>query len=259
MRLIRCSLSLIALLWLGSTEYVQYARAAATQISPPVPDGFRIAHWRTISDLRWSIAQFDTVFWDPRDTPSLRDLIRTNGIARNRRVLEIGVGTGLLSLCSLEQGATRALGTDINPAAAACARYNAARFGWQDKFDCRLVTKTNAAAFAVIKPGEKFDLILSNPPWVDRRPKSDFEFALYDPGFELLKSLLEGLPQHLNPDGQVFLAYGSVSGIRTLQKLGAQLGYTVRIVNDDRRLEDLPEEFLPGMTLEVIVPASLLR
>jgi methylase of polypeptide subunit release factors len=204
------------------------------------------------------VAQFDSVFWDPRDTPTLRDEIRTNHIARGKTVLEIGVGTGLLSLCSLANGATRVVGTDINPAAAACARYNAARFGWQDRFDCRLVTKTNAGAFAVIRPEEKFDLILSNPPWVDRRPKSDFEYALYDPGFELLKTLLQDLPRHLNPGGRVFLAYGSVSGIQTLHNLADRLGYAVKTVSDTRQLADLPEEFLPGMTLEVVVPPEKL-
>jgi release factor glutamine methyltransferase len=183
----------------------------------------------------------------------------TNAIARGKTVLEIGVGTGLLSLCALEQNAARVVGTDINPAAAACARYNAARFGHGDRFDCRLVTKTNAGAFAVIRPDEKFDLIISNPPWVDRRPKSDFEYALYDPGFELLKTLLQGLHRHLNPGGRVFLAYGSVSGIQTLRNLAGRLGYEVRTVDDTRRLTDLPEEFLPGMTLEVIVPPEKLR
>jgi len=232
---------------------------AAVNLGLRVPDGFHIAHWQRIDDLRWAVAQFDSVFWDPRDTPALRGEIRTNQIARGRSVLEIGVGTGLLSLCSLEHGAKRVVGTDINPAAAACARYNAERFGWKDKFDCRLVTKTNAGAFAVIRPGEKFDLIISNPPWVDRKPKSDFEYALYDPGFELLKTLLQGLPKHLNPGGRVFLAYGSVSGIQTLRNLGAKLGYQVNNVSDTRKLEDLPEEFLPGMTLEVVIPPAMLR
>lgn len=255
MRLLTSFRAIAALIW----AFTSIAPAAGIDLGQPVPDGFHVAHWQQIDDLRWSVAQFDSVFWDPRDTPSLRGQIRTNHLARGKQVLEIGVGTGLLSLCSLQNGAAQVVGTDINPAAAACARYNAKRFGWENKFDCRLVTKTNAGAFAVIKPGEKFDLIVSNPPWVDRRPKSDFEFALYDPGFNLLRTLLEGLPKHLNPGGRVFLAYGSVSGIRTLQKLGTKLGYQVMTIEDNRKLDDLPEEFLPGMTLEVIVPPAMLK
>jgi len=248
-----------ALLALFLTVLGSAAAAPGIVIDKPIPKGQHLHAWRVIDDLRWSVAQFDNVFWDPRDTPSLRGQIRTNNIARGKKVFEIGVGTGLLSLCALSQGATHVVGTDINPAAAACARYNAERFGWKDKFDCRLVSKTNAGAFAVIGKDERFDLIVSNPPWVDRKPGNDFEYALYDPGFKLLETLLKGLPDHLNPGGRVFLAYGSVSSIITLRKLSKELGYTVRVVEDKRKIENLPEEFLPGMTLEVIVPPEKIR
>lgn len=225
----------------------------------PPPKPHKIVAWRSIEDLRWSVAQFDSVFWDPRDTPSLRGQIRTNHVAKGKKVLEIGVGTGLLSLCSLAHGATSAVGTDINPSAVACARYNAERHGWKTKFDCRLVSKTNSGAFAVIGKKERFDLIVSNPPWVDQKPKNNFEFALYDPGFELLKTLMMGLPRHLNPGGRVLLAYGSVSSIKTLRQLADKHGYEVKMIEDDRKLKDLPEEFLPGMTLEVIVPPEKIK
>lgn len=233
--------------------------ATGVVINQPVPSPFKLGAWRRIDDLRWSVAQFKDVFWDPRDTHSLRGQIRTNALADNRKVLEIGVGTGLLSLCGLSFGAQSVVGTDINPAAVACAKFNAQRFGWQERFDVRLVAKTNAAAFSVIGNDEKFDLIISNPPWVDQKPGNDFEFALYDPGFELLKTLLEGLPEHLNPGGRVLLAYGSVSSIKTLYALSAKHGYQVKVISDERKLEDLPEEFLPGMTLEVIVPPEKLK
>lgn len=233
--------------------------ATSIAINRPVPAPFKLGAWRRIEDLRWSVAQFKDVFWDPRDTPSLRAQIRTNNLAKGKKVMEIGVGTGLLSLCALNSGAISVVGTDINPAAVACAKYNAERFGWRQRMGVRLVAKTNSAAFAVIGKGEKFDLIISNPPWVDQKPKNDFEFALYDPGFELLKSLMEGLPKHLNPGGRVLLAYGSVSSIRTLYTLAEKHGYTVKVIDDDRKLDDLPEEFLPGMTLEVIVPREKLQ
>jgi len=236
------------------------ARAAESiLITRPVPAPYQLGAWRRIEDLRWSVAQFKDVFWDPRDTPTLRGQIRTNNLARGKKVLEIGVGTGLLSLCALSAGATSVVGTDINPAAVACARYNAERFGWRQRFGVRLVPRTNSSAFAVIGRNEKFDLIISNPPWVDRQPKNDFEFALYDPGFELLKSLMEGLPRHLNPGGRVLLAYGSVSSIRTLYQLAEKHGYSVKVIDDTRKLDELPEEFLPGMTLEVIVPPEKLQ
>jgi release factor glutamine methyltransferase len=250
---------LLAICAMGRFPSDQAVAASSIVVSRPVPAPFQLGAWRRIEDLRWSVAQFKDVFWDPRDTPSLRGQIRTNNLARGKKVLEIGVGTGLLSLCSLNFGAVSVVGTDINPAALACAKYNAERFGWRQKCGLRLVSKTNSAAFAVIGKNEKFDLIISNPPWVDQKPKNDFEFALYDPGFELLRTLLEGLPQHLNPGGRVLLAYGSVSSIKTLYALSKKHGYQVKVIDDDRKLDNLPEEFLPGMTLEVIVPPEELK
>ena len=45
------------------------------------------------------IAVFQTVFWEPRDTTSLRELIATTDLVRGKTVLEIGTGSGLVSLC----------------------------------------------------------------------------------------------------------------------------------------------------------------
>ncbi len=219
------------------------------------PTEHRIVAWRSIEDLPRQLAQFDNVFWDPRDTPSLRKLIRTSNICSNKTVMEIGVGTGLLSLCALQNGAAKVVGTDINPAAFANAKYNATGLKLHERFDCRLVTKEKPGAFEVIKPDEKFDIIVSNPPWVNQKPNSDYEFALYDPGFHLLKTLLDGLPRHLKPGGKVLLAYGSVSGIKAVKKMAGERGYSVKVIDDDRDLEKLPEEFLPGMLLEVTVSA----
>lgn len=223
---------------------------------PPRPAGRPIYAWRSIEDLPFRIAQFETVFWDPRDTPSLRRLIRTTDLVRGKTVLEIGTGTGLLSLCCLQRGARRVLATDINPAAVTNALYNAAMLGWADRFECRQVPRDQPGAWSVIDSGERFDLVISNPPWEDATPESDFEFALYDPGFHLLESLLEDLPRHLNPNGRCLLAYGSGPGIRTAQRLARQRGQAVKILDPAPAPANLPDTFLPGLLIEVIVPGD---
>ena len=67
---------------------------------------------------------------------------------------------------------------------------------------------------------------------------------------QLLKSLLDGLRDHLNPGGRALLAYGAVDGIQHLLRYSEDNGLRVRIL-DDRKLEDLPAVFVPGMLLEV--------
>jgi predicted RNA methylase len=224
----------------GVTSSIQYK---------PVPP--ELEAWRGVEDLPFNLAQFQTVFWDPRDTESLRELIRETALVRDKTILEIGAGTGLLSLCCLKAGAARMVATDVNPAAIANTEYNAHMLGLADRLETRLVPLDRAEAYAVIGPAERFDLIISNPPWENRNPGRINDYALYDEGFRLMRSLLAGLAAHLKPGGRALLAYGCVDAIQTLQRLAPEFDLAVR-THDDRNLNDLSEVFLPGMLLEVV-------
>lgn len=208
--------------------------------------------WKRTEDFEVPLAVFDSVFWEPLDSTSLRKLIRETPLVRGKTTLEIGTGSGLISLCCLKAGAARVVATDINPAAVACAAFNAQRLFDDNRLDTRLVTESTPGAFAVIGPDERFDLIISNPPWEDQTPKTVGEYALYDRNFALMKSLLAGLKDHLRPGGKALLAYGSVTAIRTLLTLCDTEQLAVRML-DDREFDRLPEVFLPGMLLEVRV------
>ncbi|MEM6365918.1 MAG: 50S ribosomal protein L11 methyltransferase [Planctomycetota bacterium] len=196
------------------------------------------------------LVQFETVFWEPDDSISLRKLIAIDEIANGRSVLEIGTGTGLLSLLCLRHGATSVVATDINPAAAANARYNAAALQVDENLEVRLVRPESPGAFAVVDDSERFDLIISNPPWEDGEISQPADHAFYDPGFALMDSILADLPTFLNPGGRCLLAYGHKPAItRLLSKAGAKK-YQIKVL-DDRKLEDLPQDFLPGLLIEI--------
>jgi predicted RNA methylase len=232
------------------------AGVTACSRSPGSEEDIPVAAWRTVEDLPIEVTIFDKVFWEPLDTASLRKLLRETPVVKDKRVLEIGTGSGLLSLCALQAGASYVVATDVKPNAVANARYNAEALGAKERFEVRQVAQSERGAFVVIRDDETFDIIISNPPWVDRKPGRIEDFALYDEAFLLMRTLFEGLPKHLNPGGKALLAYGSVSGIRMLYKLSAEKGYDIRVIDDDRNLDDLEEEFLPGMLLEVTVPRS---
>lgn len=197
--------------------------------------------------------QFESVFWEPDDTLSLRRMIVDDAIAAGRSVLEIGTGTGLIAILCQRHDATRVVATDINPAAVANARYNAAMLGAERDLEVRQVDPGDPGAFSVIGPGERFDLIVSNPPWEDGSIDTPGDHAFYDPGFALMDSMLDGLPRHLAPGGRCLLAYGHVPAIRRLIDASRDRGYTCEIL-DDRDLDDLPVDFLPGMLIEIRLP-----
>ena len=197
-----------------------------------------------------SFAQFESVFWEPDDTHSLRELIVDKKIAEGRSVLEIGTGTGVISIVCLSYGAKAVVATDINPTAVANAKYNAAMMEVDESLEVRTVSTDHPGAFSVIRPDEKFDLIISNPPWEDGVVNQPADHAFYDPSFQLMDSLLDGLSTHLKPGGRCLVAYGHVPAITRLLTKAQEKGLQTKIL-DERQLDDLPENFLPGMLIEL--------
>ena len=207
-----------------------------------------------MDDLNYGeIVQFESVFWEPDDTVSLRKKIMDDRIVASRDVLEIGCGTGLISILCLQNDAKSVVATDINPAAIANTQYNAAILAPDQKLDARQVEVDSPFAFAVIKPGEKFDLIISNPPWEDGVVAKPSDHAFYDPGFELMDSLLDGLPLHLKPGGRCLIAYGHIPAIERLLEQAKTRNLEVKVL-DDRDLQSLEKDFLPGMLIEIRTP-----
>lgn len=209
--------------------------------------------WVRVPDLEVPLMVAESVFWEPLDTESLRKMLREYPeVVKGKSVLEIGTGSGLIALCCAAAGAERVVATDINPNAIACARRNAKRLGF-DNIVFRLVESDagqDTGAYVVLSPSERFDVIVSNPPWEDDSPRSWSEYALYDPGFQLMESILAGFRKHTKPGGKLMLAYGCVDAILAVQER-AQAHELDVLVLDERDPNDLPQLFLPGMLLGI--------
>ncbi len=216
--------------------------------SQAVASRIKMRAWHYVAALEDEVAQFETVFWEPNDTDSLRAYLANSGGMRGARVLEVGTGTGLIALCCARSGASQVVATDINPLALANAGYNAEHLELSPSIDFRLVSPEDPAPFSVVQADEQFDYIISNPPWENSSVQEVAAYALYDPGFGLLDALLSHASHHLNSDGQLLLAYGAKQAIRKIVDTAPKHGWKVHIA-DERSVDELPEVFLPGMLL----------
>ncbi len=107
--------------------------------------------------------------------------------------LDLGTGCGVQSL-HLSAHCRRVVGTDVNRRALAMAGVNAALN--EVRVDLR-----DGSLFAPV-PGETFDLIVSNPPFVisPGGPGLAYRDSGW-PGDEVMRRVLTGAPRHLAPGG----------------------------------------------------------
>lgn len=129
------------------------------------------------------------------------------------QVLDLGTGTGCLLLAVLsERPAAFGIGVDRAPAAAALAARNARETGLADRA-AFLAGDWDAALEA------RFDLVLSNPPYIESAVISGLmpEVARHEPslaldggtdGLEAYRALVRALPRLLEPGGVAVLELG---------------------------------------------------
>lgn len=113
-----------------------------------------------------------------------------------KSAFDIGTGTGVLSAVLARRGVEHVVATDQDPRALACARENLARLGLSERVDVMQ---------ADLFPAERAPLIVCNPPWVPARPSSPVEHAVFDPDSRMLRGFLNGLAEHLEPNGEGWL------------------------------------------------------
>lgn len=130
------------------------------------------------------------------------------------RVLDLGTGTGCLLITTLREfPLASGLGIDLSPGAVATATGNAARNGVGERAIFRQGDWTDGIA-------ERFDLILSNPPYIGSSEIAglDPNVREHDPllaldggpdGLDAYRALAAALPRHLEPGGLAILEIGA--------------------------------------------------
>lgn len=129
------------------------------------------------------------------------------------RVLDLCTGGGSLAILAAHAFPNAEISAvDLSAEALSLAAENVADYGLQDR-----ITLHRGDLFAPLK-GRKFDLILTNPPYVDQatmdllpdefRHEPAMSLAGGDDGFDIVRRILAGAPRHLEPGGGILCEIG---------------------------------------------------
>ena len=157
-------------------------------------------------------------------------LLASNLDAReNMNVLEIGVGSGYVSLIAAQK-AESVVGIDINPHAARLAKTNSKLNGIEN------VEFIVGDLFSPIS--SRFDLILMNPPYLPENENHhgyiDYSWNGGSDGRSLTDRFIDEVREYLENDGRIQIVQSSLSKHdKTIRKLGER-GFKVRIVAECR-------------------------
>ncbi|MHA1267677.1 MAG: HemK2/MTQ2 family protein methyltransferase [Candidatus Helarchaeota archaeon] len=146
-------------------------------------------------------------------------------------VLEIGTGTGLISLIAAKT-AQKVIATDVTPEAITLALHNIHLNQMGHKIELR-----QGDLFTPILQGEKFDLILFNPPYlpIDRTQMNSLPAPLtraWNGGITgrfYIDPFIEECRNFLNKGGRVQLIQSSLSDIKKSCQLFQINGFEVKI------------------------------
>ncbi|SRR5579883_2534214 len=136
-------------------------------------------------------------------------------LAKNPKahVLDLGTGSGCIALAiAANTPRARIMATDVSAAALEVARLNAERLGLSDRVDFQCGDLFDAVNRA------RFDLIVSNPPYVKETAVLAPEISRFEPqvalyagadGLEFYRRIAATVPDHLEPGGNLIVEVGA--------------------------------------------------
>lgn len=146
------------------------------------------------------------------------DQVRNMVKVAEARVLDIGTGSGAVAVALAVEGANlRVVATDHSHASLEVAPRNAERHGVEARIEFR-----HGDLFAAVSADEKFDLIVSNPPYVKASEVDAMEpevkswepttaLVSGDDGMTTTRRMIDGAAAHLSADGWLLIEVGTQS------------------------------------------------
>lgn len=157
-------------------------------------------------------------------SPIFADFIKSLGLLEGKRILDMGTGSGVVSVFAASSGA-ECIAADINPMAVRSARDNAAANGLEEK-----ITAVESDLFEALNQDKTFDIIFFNPPYYKGNPHNNFERAFKGgENLEVITRFLNDAKKFLKPAGVIYFIVSSDMDIPAFLKMIESEGYTHKI------------------------------
>ena len=146
----------------------------------------------------------------------------------DKRVADVGTGSGILALAAARAGAETVIAADINPNAALTAAENARANGFGERIGAVCSNLLSALA-----PRPLFDVILSSPPKHAGEPRDVTDRGWHaGPAFRDVIALFEQARERLKPGGRVYVMVSSDSYLDLFSKMIDKAGFRAKLVRE---------------------------
>ena len=150
---------------------------------------------------------------------------------KNKRVLELGAGSGMIALASVRAGAI-VTATDINPKAIASMKESSQKNGLP-------LTLIESDLFQNI-PLQAFDFIFINPPYYPKQPNNHQEYAFFcGADFEYFRQLFSQLPSFLEEGTVVYLILNDDCAIETIRHLALEKSIAMPLLFQTKKIGEV--------------------
>ncbi|HVG00273.1 MAG TPA: methyltransferase [Chloroflexia bacterium] len=171
----------------------------------------------------------DRTVFDPRlhfTSRFFAEYLRRPAVVPDRgRVLDLGTGSGLLAISAALAGVGHVTAVDLNPAAVLSARLNVAQYGLGGK-----VQVAHGDMFEPVK-GERFDLIICNPPYLKGEPTSQGTLAyMAGDDFRWLRRFARDAAEHLASGGRCLLVLADSTDLTAVLDIVRRGGWEARLM-----------------------------
>ncbi|MCL2882561.1 MAG: peptide chain release factor N(5)-glutamine methyltransferase [Coriobacteriia bacterium] len=155
---------------------------------------------------------------------ALQELTEDKPEASEPKILDLCTGSGCIALALTCEAGVSVTATDLSAEALAVARNNAESLGYADRLDLR-----QGDLFEALGPDERFDLIVSNPPYVPESERATMppEVADFEPavalfsgveGLDVFRRIIEDAPRHLAANGVIIMELHAGNATRAAQE-----------------------------------------